>query len=154
LGSGRMAIARQMLLETTLLVAVASALGLIFARWTSELLVGQLVSRADSIYLDLSIDWHVLAFNTAIASITAVLCGALTAWRSTPIDSRHSFTDHTRWPGGAAQPRTASALVVTQAALSLMLVVSAGLFAQTLAALATRDMGFATDHVLIVDVHP
>ena len=154
LGAGRMTIAREMFVETALLTAIASALGLLFARWTSELLVAQLSSDVDQVYLDLSLDWRVLGFNTAIACMAALLCGAVTAWRSTRIDSHHPLADQIRWPGAAAQPPTASALVVAQVALSLMLVVSAGLFARTLVALATRDMGFATERVLIVDVHP
>jgi len=154
LGAGRMAIAREMLLETALLAAVAGALGLLFARWTSELLIAQLSSAVNPIFLDVSIDWHLFGFNTAAACMAAVLCGALTAWRSTRIDAHHSLTDQIRWPARAAQPRIASALVVAQLALSLVLVVSAGLFARTLVALLTRDMGFATERVLIVDVHP
>ncbi len=154
LGAGRIAIAREMLLETALLAAVAGVLGLLFARWTSELLVAQLSSDVDQIYLDVSVDWHVLGFNTAVACMAALLCGAVTAWRAARIDSHHSLTDHIRSSRVAAQPRMASALVVAQVALSLVLVVSAGLFARTLVALATRDMGFAAERALIVDVHP
>src|SRR5258705_8941205 len=154
LGAGRIAIAREMLLESALLAAVAGVLGLLFARWTSELLVAQLSSDVDQIYLDVSVDWHVLGFNTAVACMAALLCGAATAWRAARIDSHHSLTDQIRSSGAAAQPRIASALVVAQVALSLVLVVSAGLFARTLVALATRDMGFAAERALIVDVHP
>jgi len=154
LGAGRMAIAREMFLETALLASLAGVLGLLFARWTSELLVAQLSSDVDQIYLDVSVDWHVLGFNTAVACMAALLCGAVTAWRSTRIDAHHSLTGQIRSSGAAAQPRMASALVVAQVALSLMLVVSAGLFARTLVALATRDMGFTAERVLIVDVHP
>jgi predicted permease len=154
LGAGRMAVVREIVLEAALLATLAGALGLLFARWTSELLVAQLSSDVNPIYLDLSIDSYVLGFNTAIACVTALLCGAITAWRSTRIDVRQSLADQTRWPDAAARSRTAGLLVVAQVALSLVLVVSAGLFARTLAALATRELGFATDRVLIVDLHP
>jgi hypothetical protein len=103
------------------------------------------------IALDLSIDWRMTAFAVAITFVTTLLFGGAPALRASrggmmdalKSDSRHRTTSASRFSGG---------LVATQIAVSLLLVVTAGLLVRTFGALAARPLGFDRDRVLIVKV--
>ena len=72
LGASRWQLARQMLAESIVLAATGALLGLVFAGWASRALVAQLSTAADVVALDLSLDWRVLAFTTAVTGATVV----------------------------------------------------------------------------------
>jgi predicted permease len=150
LGASRWRLARQQLVEALLLAASGAVGGLVIARWASNLLVRQLSTPATTVFLDTNPDWRVLAFMTSVAIAVALLFGvvpALRASRSEPIDAirghRRSTEDERRIGFG-------SALVAGQVALCLVLVVGAGLFIRTFATLATLNVGFDRDRVLLV----
>jgi len=95
------------------------------------------------------IDWRVLAFMTAVTSATALVAGTAPAFRaahSAPVDA---LREHGR---GTAAGGGSNVLVIAQVALSLVLVVAAGLFIRTLERLATVPLGFDRDRVLVVNV--
>jgi putative ABC transport system permease protein len=149
LGASRWRLARQLLAESALVAAAGAAGGLVIAGWGSRLLVRQLSTRADTVSLDLSLDWRVLAFTIAAAAATALLFGTAPAWtasRNQPASALR--TSSQQLPHGVAS----NWIVVAQVALSLLLVVAAGLFIRTFSALATRQLGFDKEHVLIVGV--
>ncbi len=149
LGASRGRLARQLLTESLLLSLAGAALGLVFAKWGSALLVAQFSSERDPLTLDLTLDWRVLAFTAAIAVLTALLFGvapAMTTRRLTPMDA---LKEQGRGRAGGRH-RLTGPLVVAQVALSLVLVVGAGLFLRTFAKLATIDLGFDRDPVLLV----
>jgi predicted permease len=149
LGASRGRLARQLLTESLLLSCAGAALGLVFAKWGSGLLVSQFSSDRDPLTLDLSLDWRVLAFTGAVAVVTALLFGvapAMTTRRLAPMDA---LKEQGRGRAGGRH-RLAGPLVVAQIALSLVLVVGAGLFLRTFAKLATIDLGFDRDPVLLV----
>ena len=88
LGASRGRLARQLLIESLLLAAMGAAAGLIVAQWGSQLLVSQLAT--DAVYLELPLDWRVLAFTSAVAIVAALVFGvapALRAARGAPIDA-------------------------------------------------------------------
>lgn len=142
----------QLLSESVLLSVGGAVAGLLLARWSASLLVGQLSTWAYTATLDLSPDWRVAAVAAGATMLTAVLCNIAPAARaihSDPIDAirpQHTGTLRERrlGPGGA--------LVVAQVALSLLLVVVAGLFLRSFTALAYRDIGFDRDRVLVAIV--
>jgi predicted permease len=149
LGASRLRLARQFLVESLLLSAVGAALGLIFARWSSGLLVNQLSSTA---YLDLPLDWRVLGYSGAATVVTALLFGTAPAFRASRVQATEALKEDGRSLLGRRHTRVADALVVAQVALSLALVVAAGLFVGTFSALATRNVGFDRGPLLVVDV--
>jgi putative ABC transport system permease protein len=149
LGASRWRLARQQLVEGLLLAACGAALGLAIARWASALLVRQLSTQANTVFLDTHLDWRVLAFTIALTVVVALLFGAaptLRVSRTAPIEAM-------REQGRGSTERgfgVAGALVAGQVALSLVLVVAAGLFIRTFAALAGLHVGFDRDAVLLV----
>ena len=126
--------------------------GSALAAWGSRTLVGQLSTQVNLVVLDLAPDWRVLGFTTAIAVMTALLFGtwpALRATRTSPIDA---IKEHGRVIGGASRLGAGDALVAVQVALSLALIVGAGLFVRTLSTLSTRNLGLDTNRVLLVSI--
>jgi putative ABC transport system permease protein len=156
LGASRLRLARQLLTESLLLSGLGAAIGLLFAQWFSRLLVRQLSTSTNTVYLDLTFDWRVLGFTALVAITTAVLFGTIPALRAARVDPHDAIKAHGRGPGGDTRFRLGNVLVVVQVALSLMLVVAAGLFVRTFATLATRHFGFDRDPVLIasIDIQP
>jgi predicted permease len=103
------------------------------------------------VFLDLSIDWRVLAFTTGTTVITALLFGVAPAYRAAGVAPMEAIKEQGRSTGtGASRLSLASALVVVQVALSVILVVAAALFLRTFTKLATLDVGFDHDRVLVV----
>lgn len=153
LGASRLRLARQVLSESLLLATAGAILGLALAHWGSRVLVQQLSTWAYAAVLDLSPDWRVLAVTVAATLATAVLFGtaaALRVARVEPIDPlkqrRGGLEPHGRVGVGAS-------LIVVQVALSLVLLVAAGLFLRSFAALAYRDLGFDRGRVLVAIVN-
>jgi predicted permease len=154
LGASRLRIARQLLAESLLLSATGAILGLAFAQWGSRLLVGQLSTSVNNVFLALSIDWRILGFTAAVAIATAVLFGMAPALRGTRVQPNDALKARGRANAGETRFGLGSLLVVGQVALSLVLVVAAGLFVRTFASLATRDLGFERNPVLIASINP
>jgi predicted permease len=127
-------------------------LGVIFAQWGSRLLVTFLNSSRGRVVLDLTIDTRVLAFTIAVAIATGILFGLAPAWRGTRVVPQTAMKENSR---GLTQDRgrlgLGKILVIAQVALSLVLLVGAGLLVGTFRKLATLDPGFAPDPVLIVN---
>jgi putative ABC transport system permease protein len=149
LGASRWRLVRMVLIESFVLAAIGSGLGLLVARWGSQLLVSQLTTQASTVFLDLTLDWHVLAFTTGITAATALLFGAAPAFRAAGAAPTEAVKEQGR---GIASNRTtmASVLVTVQVALSVILLVAAGLFLRTFSNLATQPVGFERDRVLVV----
>jgi putative ABC transport system permease protein len=149
LGASRAQLASQMLAESAVLAATGTMAGLLFARLATRAIVVQISSAAMPVVLDLSPDWRLFAFTSAV--MMACLFGfgtapAIRAARVTPVDA---LKEHGR-AAGAAAGRWATTLVVSQVALSLLLVVSAGLFVSTFDRLAHVSLGFDRDRTTVI----
>jgi putative ABC transport system permease protein len=152
LGASAGRLTRQLLIESLLLAGLGAALGLGFAQWGSGMLVSQLSSQSDTLILDLSPDWRVLVFTTVVAVVTALLFGTVPALRARTLAPIEAIKEQGRGMAGTGRRFLANPLIVAQIALSLVLVVGAGLFMRTFTALAAKDLGFDPDPVLLVNL--
>ena len=152
LGASKVRIARQLLTESLLLSGVGALVGLLFARWGSGLLVRQLSSTTNTVFLDLGLDWRMLGFTALIAITTAILFGVAPALRASRVQPNEALKEQGR---GVVGERfgLGNLLVVIQVALSVILVVAAGLFVRTFSSLANVHLGFDHRPVLIANIN-
>ena len=153
LGASRWRIARQLLVESALISVGGAVLGLVFARWGAALLVRGLSVEDPPIMLDVGIDWMVLAFTAAVAMATALLFGTVPAIRATRVQPNDALREQGRSIIGESRFGFGSVMVTLQVALSLVLVVGAGLFIRTFASLNHVRLGFNPDPLLIVEMN-
>ena len=152
LGASRWRLMRQLLTESVLLAAVGGALGLVFAMWIKDglLAVGDWGPKA----LEPKLDWRVLGFTMALSLLTGIIFGLAPAWRATRVDLTPTLKDSGRGSSAASRSLLSRGLVVMQVALSLLLLVGAGLFVRTLLNLQRVDPGFNTQNLLMFSVSP
>src|SRR4029077_11697643 len=139
LGAGRGRIVAQLLVEALLLASIGAAIGTAFALWGRTLLLALRPFGNAAVVLDLPLDARVLGFTIASAAATALLFGLAPALRATQIDLTAEFHGGTRSLVGAGRSRLGQVLMVVQIALSLVLLVSTGLFVRTLGKLDDID---------------
>jgi len=155
LGASRWRLARQVLVESLVLAAAGAVLGIIIASLGSRALVRELARQTDvqstTVFLDVSLHWHVLAFSIAAAMATTLLFGVAPAFRACGVAPMDALKEG-RGLIGDARARLSSGLVVVQLALSVVLVVGAALFVQTFASLVTLPLGFDPDRVLVATI--
>ena len=150
-GAGRGRIIRQLLTESILLSVVSAAAGLVFSVWGSRLLVRFLSTTTNKVQIDTTPDLHVLAFTTAVAVITAILFGLAPALRAADVRPNQALKESDRTTvSGFSRFNAGKTLAIVQVALSLSLLVAAGLFLGTLKNLLATDTGFNTHRVLLV----
>jgi predicted permease len=152
LGATRGRLARGPLLESVMLSVCGAAIGLVFAFWSSRLLVAQLSTWRRRIYLDLSIDWRVLAFTAAVAVATAILFGVLPALRASAVAPGDAVKEQSRGTTDRGA-RLSGGLVVAQVALSVVIVAAAVLFLRTFRNLAAVPLGFDSERILVVNAN-
>jgi predicted permease len=150
LGASRWRLTRQLLTESVLLGAVGGAAGLLLALWGVGALK-VLVSRTAPVDVGLSLP--VLAFTGGISLIAGLLFGLAPALRAGRMDLASGLRARSAGgDSGRLRSGLAPALVVTQVALSLVLLAGSGLLIRSLLNLARTDLGFARDGVLVVDI--
>jgi putative ABC transport system permease protein len=152
LGCGRTRLIRQLLTESLLLSFCGAALGVLFAQWGARLLIGFLSTTGRQVFLDLTIDGRMLAFTAGIAILTGLLFGVAPAWRGTRVQPQSAMKSNSRGVIEGSRFGLGKALVMLQVALSLVLVVGAGLMLSTFWKLASLDAGFDQTHVLLVGI--
>ena len=155
LGANRARIVRQQLVESGLLAAAGTAVGLVFAWWTGAVLIGTLPGDPASRALSSDPDVRVTLFALAVGVLTAFVFGivpALQATRVTVISAMKE--DSGSVTGGGRQARLRRALVIGQVALSMLLLAGAGLFARSLYNLKNVDPGFRVDDLIAFSIDP
>jgi predicted permease len=154
IGAGRWRLIRQLLTESLLLAAFGGAAGLLLALWGTQLLV-KLLAQSGGPALDLHTDARVLGFTAAVSLFTGLVFGLLPAFRATRIELTTALKEGSRrWSMNPIRNRLRSALVVSQIALSLVLLAVAALFTRSLDKLLRVDPGFRPEHVLVLSVDP
>jgi len=151
LGASRARIASQLLTESVLLSLAGGALGLLLASWGMDLLVAY--GPADVPRLrHVSLDRSVLLFTLAISTLTGIVFGLAPALHASRPDPGNMLKDATRGVSQCGRSRMRSALIVSEVALSLMLLVGAGLLINSFWRLLQTDAGYDPKGVLAVDV--
>jgi predicted permease len=146
LGAGRHRLLRQLLTESTLLALAGGALGLLVAALTLEALVG-FAARFTPRAGEVRIDGTVLAFTLGLAVLTGLVVGTLPGLPAFERLAR-TLAGEGRMTAGRSRQRLRSALVVSQLALSFMLLIGAALMLRSFAKLQRVDAGFRTENVL------
>jgi putative ABC transport system permease protein len=154
LGASRSRVIRQLVTESVLLSLLGAGAGMLFAEWGGGLLVRNLSTGRNPVFLDLALNNRVLGFTLAIAVLTGIVMGLLPAMDSNRVALIEAIT--TRTAGGDQRSRfkTGRWIVAGQVALSLVLLVGAGLLLRTFMKLLTVDLGFDRNQVLIVSAKP
>jgi macrolide transport system ATP-binding/permease protein len=150
LGASRARLARQLLVENSILVALGAAASLLFVVWTGDLLFALLAPP--NVSIPIATDSLVFAFLAATATGAAVVFGvapALAASRSHPVEALKEGT-----PGSSARTRLRGTLVAIQVALSVVLLIGAGLFLRSFGALRSVDPGLDPARILTFRVNP
>jgi len=152
-GAGRGRLLRQLLTEGVILSAIATAGGLVVANWCRDLLVLFFPTQSVPLKLDADIDLRVLAFSAGVSLISTILFGLVPAFKTSQIDLVSALKDTSGGVvGGRERTVVRSSLVVVQVALSLILLVGAGLLIQSLRAMRTASPGFSTQGVLTTSI--
>jgi predicted permease len=154
LGSSRGRIARLLFIESLTVALIGAAGGLVFAQWSSALLVRQLSTWQSTVSLDLALDWRVLGFTAALACLSALAAGVAPVIGLRTVTPGGALKDAGRGIAGDRRGTVRSTLVVAQIAVSLVLVVAAGLFLRTFVRLNQLPLGFqpAPLHVVELDL--
>lgn len=152
LGATRPRIVRQLMTESLLLSVAGGALGLLLTFWTSGLVSGFLAATEDALSFDVAPNLRVLIFTLAVSVATVLLFGVIPALKASRVDLVPTLKDVnstspvlSRFSRG---PSLQSLLVVTQVALSLILLAGAGLFVRSLWKLQGIDKGFTGANVM------
>jgi predicted permease len=149
LGASRSRVIRQFLTESIVLASFAAVLGLVLASWGSRVLLRIATPASDRLTVDISPDLRLVAFTVLVAGATCLLFGLIPAIRATS----PGRIDSTRHVGGGRQRRVLDrTLVASQVALSLILLVGAGLFLRSLQNLWAQDTGYNRQNVLMFSV--
>jgi predicted permease len=146
-GVSRSRLIRQLLTESLLLSGIGAILGVLFAEWGARLLVRFLDAP-----LDITVDVRVLAFTAGIAVLTGLLFGIAPAWRGARVDPQSAMKANARGVTEGSKLGLGKVLVMAQLALSLLVIVGAGLMLSTFWKLISLDAGFDRAHVLLVNV--
>ncbi|HKQ79884.1 MAG TPA: ABC transporter permease [Blastocatellia bacterium] len=131
LGATRLRIIRQLLAESLLLCLLSGCAGLLLALWINRLLLAFKPALDLPLALELKIDLPVLGASLALSLLTGVLFGLAPAWQATRPNVAHALKDDARSPGSRAL-RLRNAFVIGQVAMSLLLLICAGLFLRAL----------------------
>jgi predicted permease len=153
LGAGRFRLIRQLLTESILLSVLGGAIGLLFAKWASLVLLALFFGGRAPVSITLPLDSHVLVFTFVVATLSGILFGLAPAFRVTRVEPlaalRQSVVTNLghRFTSGKV-------LAAGQVALCLLLLISAALFLRTLQQLQHLDVGFDRQNLLIFSVRP
>ncbi|MBI4906399.1 MAG: ABC transporter permease [Acidobacteria bacterium] len=148
MGAGRGRVLRQMLAEGILLAAAAGILGVLLAWWSANALVTMMSNGGEPIALSLRPDLRVLAFAAAISAVACLLFSLAPAIQVT----RHGIQPALAEARSGARWRWGRGLITAQVAISVLLVIGAGLFGSTLLRLYSLETGFHRDDVTLISV--
>jgi predicted permease len=154
IGAGNGRLLRQLMAESALLVAFASAAGLLLASWGTQTLLGLMQSLDAPLTMPSGVDVRVILFAVGVSALACVLTGLAPALHTVRLDANSTLRDRSDTRAAPVTGGLGRSFVVAQVALSLALVAAAGLLARTLYGLTSLDAGFTSDGVATVSVDP
>jgi predicted permease len=156
IGASRFQLLRQSIVECLLFALAGGALGLLVASWTLHALLGAFPADDGLRQLGVAVDPHVLVFAALVSVVAALLFGVAPSWRAARLDPARTLRGQGRGTTSAGREviRLRQGLVTAQVALTLVLLVAAGLFVRSLGNLGRVALGFRADHVIGFTVAP
>jgi predicted permease len=155
IGAGRGRLIRQTLTEALVLVGSGAALGILFAHQGEAALAALFAEGRNRIVLDLSLNGRMLLFTLTVAVLSGLAFGMLPALRASRYDPAAGLQSGSRGiAGNRLSLRLGRVLVITQVALSTVLLAGAGLFLRSLWQLESVDLGFTREGILTMEVTP
>ena len=160
LGAGRARVVRQLLTESVMLAACGGILGIVFASWGVHTIVSFVSSNQPRpLAFATGIDMRVLGFTAAVSLFTGILFGLAPAFRGARVDLTPALKEGTGAAtgfghGGGRHFSIGNALVVTQVALAIVVLVGAGLMVRTLQNLRSIDVGFDSHNLVLFGINP
>ena len=155
-GASRARVIRQLLTESVLLGAAGGALGILFAVWGIRLLTMMLETRSSPAMLHARLNWHVLGVAIGLSLVTGILFGLVPALQATQMDLasalKESRTGQPRIRRSPWRISVSQILVVGQIAITLLMLIAAGLFVRTLSNLQSVNLGFNRENLLLFRV--
>lgn len=151
LGASRWDAMRPVMAESLAITAVGATLGMLLAM-AGVRTIGSLAAARVPQIAGLHVDARIIAFALALALLVAVACGIAPAWRSATVDPQDALRGGRGGGAGREQHRALRSLVVGEIALSLVLLIGAGLVLKAFAGLMQKDPGFEISHVLTLSV--
>jgi putative ABC transport system permease protein len=153
LGGSRWRLARLLFIESLFVAMTGAAIGLVFATWSSALLVQQLATWQSTVSLDLALDWRVLVFTATLACLCAISAGVAPMLAVKGVAPGEALKSAGRAMAGDRRFAVRSALIVAQIAVSFVLVIAAGLFLRTFASLSQLPLGFVAEPLVVVHMN-
>ena len=153
LGASRLRIVRQLLTESVMIAVAGGGFGLLLA-WNGVDMLTQLLPKDFPRLQDIGLDLKVLAFTILVSVITGVVFGFAPAWQVSRTDVHVSLKENARGSAGGARNRLRNLFVIAEIALSLVLLVGAGLLFRTFLQLQSVDSGFNSQRALTVRLSP
>ncbi|HKQ08473.1 MAG TPA: ABC transporter permease, partial [Blastocatellia bacterium] len=152
MGAGRIRLIRQLLTESILLAGLGGGAGVLLAWWGSRMLIGMASSSAEPLPLDVTPNMRILGFTLLASLLSAVVFGTAPALRAARIEPNAELKGGRGAARASSQSPLGKALVVVQVALSLLLLVGAGLFVRTLINLQSIPTGFNQRNVMLFEI--
>ncbi len=153
IGASRRHLLTQLLTESCVLAILGGAAGLLVARWTLDLMASLMPAEAATL-IQFHLHSSVLLFVAALSIGTGVLFGLFPALHSTRPDLAITLKGQAGQPGARTAKRFRNVLATAQIALSMALLIAAGLFVKSLAKVSRIDLGIRTDHLVMFSVSP
>jgi predicted permease len=154
LGAGRFRIIRQLIAESLLLSLIAGAVGVVAGAWLLDLLLANTPAFPEGIRLalDVRLDWRVVVYTFGVATVTGVLFGLAPAMQSSRTEVSTVLKDDSS-AFAYRKSRLRTALIVTQVAFALLLLIGAGLMIRSLDKLRPTRLGFSSENVVVASIN-
>jgi predicted permease len=152
IGASRRRLVRQLLTESFLLACCGGALGLLVAVWSTSVILALFETGQNPVLIDVTLNIRVLAFTTAVSVLTGVAFGLVPAFRATRVDLTPALKESGDIATRGRRSTVATTLVVTQIALCVLVISTAGLLVRSLRNLRSLDTGFARHKVLLFNL--
>ena len=154
MGASRWRLIRQLLTESVLLSTLGGGVGILFALWIKDSLIGVGDWAGSENSINPRLDLRVLGFTFGLSLLTGVVFGMVPALRATRVDLTPSLKDTGRGSSATTRSLLSRSLVVGQVSLSLLLLIGAGLLVRTLINLQRVETGFNEDNILLFHADP